>query len=427
MARLWGLIAAMFFCIAVPAQTQDKVVLDKEYFYKLYDEYCGGRDGGEIVGFVRQCFDGLDVAEKEKITGDILADVAASSDVDDDSFLESARRALFILPQEQRQFRFALLNAVAEVYLLKNNREMLQATVNQMRSLVSDRDAESMETLHDLQMSADSIRPLSATLNGWWISNICSEEDGRPLLVLNVMDFGQSKQVRIAEVSSLSSGTLDVENSLLRVSDCVEYDVPQSGFSFTFHNRSIQKGNAAVSKALLGQAQSTNAQFRAVAQDRRATLGQTVVSTIAGAAIAAGLTAVAQEAATSRASDETISIKGYKVDESTLNARLSYQYMDVDSRTMIPLKSDLEDAKFHLYKWNPDDDIVFAMPDCSPFSPYIQTLLPEMELYKVKKQTSFWRGKYLGIGVGATIAGLACAIYGADMLSGVEGVGDNTR
>ena len=136
------------------AQTESKCQECVQQFYSLYEDYVKQNDiknAEEITNSVRHLFETLNDREKEEIIDALIEDTTNSFDENDNSkFLFAAQRALYIIPIEEPA-RFDILLGMAEIYEGQGNKELLQATINQMKNTTIGYDPENFLIMQQLQ------------------------------------------------------------------------------------------------------------------------------------------------------------------------------------------------------------------------------------------------------------------------------------
>ena len=425
MKKALVLLACFFTCSLLLAQNDAIYVNKAKQFYSLYEEFLKNpssndiQNAEEISNTIRNQFKGLRGKEREGVIDVIISDVVnAFEEQDNLSFLNVAERALFILPQDEPA-RFDILSVMADVYAAQNNKEMLQATIQQMRNAPNAQDSENDSVIQELQNKANRITAFPKVLNGYWIADrymTAKDKKGRPWLIIDIYSDNNGKWATISELSGVSSSAFEQEYSKLRRSNSFDFDVRGGSFIFSFYNNTTRRGNAELANSFYDNAQDARASFHALASDNRATLGQAVTAELIGGLFSAINEGLARNAATSRMSEDVIYITGSKLRDDAFKCNLRYQYQASNSATMRTSTQDFINQDFTLYRWNKEDNLVFGLTDCRPISPYLIKLTPDMELYQIKRRTSFWNFKYGGISLLGMAAGAAGIYHGITTL-----------
>lgn len=364
---------------------------------------------------LRSSYDLLQKTKQEEVKKALLDElISVFEGQDNNSFLKIAQRALDILPQDDSS-RFDILNIMADIYAQQGNRELLVATINQMKNAAGSSSVENSAVLAELQQKTNALNRFPADLDGVWVSDVWmndKDQMGRPFLVLSINSTSNGKTAKISNLSAITSQALTRFGGLtIRSDKGFEFSVPSARFKFSFFSDWNHYGSASMANSLLDEAQETRANFHALALDRRATLGQTATAEFAGNLLAVGLEALASAASASSYSEENIFLSGLKADNNTLDVRLLHQGIKVGTYGYGSSKT-IYDESFRLWRWN-RADIVFGNPrDCQPISPFVSKLTEDMDLYAIKQETSFSKPKYflptlLGMGLG-----LVCIFHG---------------
>lgn len=398
----------------------------KELLYSLYDDFVKNGHSEDIMNAqaiantVRQQFEEFPQGIRSEVVDLIRLDVISAFEEENNSaFLSCAERALFLLPQEE-PLRFDILSSMVDVYIAQDNKELAQATINQMRCESVANTRENLAIVKELQASCDKLMAFPSGLNGYWIADrymTANEKKGRPWVILDIYSDNNGKWATISELSGISSYALEKKYSPLRKSDKFSFDVRRGTFSFSFYTNKTHQGDEAMAHSMINSAQDSKARFHALAGDNRATVGQAASAEIVGGLTSAMFEAMALHAANSKMSEDVVFITGYRKNNDALNCNLTYQYQATNSRNMQTTTQEYINQDFTLYRWNPDDNLIFGLRDCRPISPYVTTLTQEMELYRIKKQTSFWQFKYGGVAILGMAAGAACTFYGIKTLT----------
>lgn len=417
-------------CLGLLAQNENAYVQQKNQLYALYEDYLKyGKDGKTenvetIATSIRHQFNGLDEHFRSAIVDEILIDVVNAYETENhQEFLTTAERALFILNQDDPA-RFDILATMAEVYAANKNKELLQATINQMNQIPAALDKDNVELIRELQSKADNLLSFPNLLDGYWVSNQYSSDpkkNHQPWLILDIYSNHEGKWAEISELSGLSTETLEQKFSTLRRTKSFSFDTRKGSFMFSFYKNKYQQGDAEGARSLLNMAQQTRATAAAASKDPRATLGESVSANIVGGLFSMGYDLLADAVAVSRMSEDVIFITGFRRKDDVLDCHMDYQLQASNSAVMRTVSSTIVNKDFTLLRWNKEDNIVFALPDCRPISPYTVKLTRDMDLYKIRKETSFWQFKNGGVAVLGLVGGAACTYYG------VKTILDNER
>lgn len=404
-----SLACACFSCFCY-GQTGIKQALENKYQALKSALYNGNQEEMVVATQdLRTYYDTLDKKTKAAIKQQLLDElIDVFENQDNDSFLRLAEKDLTILPQDDAS-RFDILTIVADIYVQRGSRELLQATINQMRQSAGSQSYDNLLLINDLQKKANELDAFPRDLDGCWISDICLIDEemlGRPFLVLGINSTDSKKSAYILKLSGISSEALKRNSGYpLRYDNGFEFSVPSKRFKFSFFSEWNQYGNASVANSLLDSAQETRADFHAIALDRRATIGQTASAEFAGALLATGLEALAGAAAASSYSEENITIGGIMADNNTLDVVLRHNGTKIGTYGYGSTKT-LYDEHFRMWRWKKEDNIVFGnAKDCHPLSPYVSQLTTGSELYRIQQDTRFIKAKYsiptiIGMGLG---------------------------
>ena len=408
------------------AQANTSYVDKANGLYALYDEflkYPSSKDvlyAEEIANTIRHQVEGLKGREREGVFDVIVSDlINVFEEQDNNKFLIAAERALFIIPPEE-PIRFDILDSMADIYAELNNRELLQATINQMKTVPGANSAENEKRIIELQSKANNLQRFPQLLNGYWIADrymTAKANKGRPWLILDIYSNNNGKWAAISELSGITSNALEMEFSPLRLSNSFSFDVRGGTFLFSFNLHSTHQGNSELAHSYLDLSQDTQARFHALALDDRASFGESLAAGFIGGLMSGIYEGSAKRVATSTMSEDNVLISGAKVNDNAFKCKLQYQYQASNSATMVNTTQDYINQEFVLYRWNKNDNLVFGLPDCRPISPYLIKLTPDMELYQIKKKTSFWNFKYGGITLFEMAACVACSYYGISILT----------
>lgn len=420
MKRVLSTLMGFMMCLSVLAQSQ-RVSLLKEEFYSLYQDYLkvgdskDPRSAEDVLSSIRSRFGSLSGRERDDVIDAIIDDTVSSYDPENnDLFLSAAERALVILPQDEPS-RFNILLTMGEVYATRRNKEMLLSTINQMKQMPISSQRDNIAAIEDLQEKADSISSFPQVLNGYWVSShymTDSDMRGRPWIILDIFSDKQGKWAQISELSGMAGGDLDKDYSRLRKSDEFDFDVRKGSFKFAFHSSSAKRGNAGISNSLYDSAQETKAIVDAYDSGGRASSGEVFATTFTGTLLSKTFETLARNAAVSRMTDDVIYIIGTRSNDDVLTVHLDFEQQRMDSRTMKVRTDTFEDVSFEFWRWKKEYGIVFGQSNCKPINPYVTKLSKGMELYDIKRQTSFWNLKYGGVSLLGFGLGAASTYYG---------------
>lgn len=408
--------------ISVSAQNDQP---DKQYFdqtvelYTLYQQFLQAVDSQDIdssdriVESIRSYFSGLTQREQEGVINNVLLDVISAAEMEEkEEFLFRSKRALVIIPQDDPS-RFDILSSMADVYIGRGDQNSLNTTLESMRQMECSGQSDNARILDSLQCKANAMSNFTKDLDGHWITNlhfIEGKEEGRPFLVIDISENNGAKQALITNIGKIVP-SLSKPNSPVRWSDSFKYNAADESFSILFQNNAVKRGNATMAKSLYDSAQSTRAQFNALSKDERATVGQSAAISAVGGIMGGLYEALGKRLSTSYMFDEEIYISGNRITEDILNVNVKRTIQKVENYNMSHMVKKYDDDCM-LWRWKSEYNVVFGMPNCDPVSPYVTSLTKDMELYRIKESTSFWRFKYGGISLMAIGVGAAIMYYG---------------
>lgn len=336
---------------------------------------------------------------------------------DYDSFIIKAERSLYLL-SENDESRFDILTTMADIFSSRKNKEMLEYVVSRMEELP---DANSEEKSKQIQYYSDKcgqLLPFDSGLYGYWVSNISLKKTSQPYLIIKIDEIDDEPVASIMPISAINSGSLQDKSSLIRYSNIYNRDYRRRVFKFDFYNNTVKKGNMLVSGTLSDWSRTTRASVSSLLSTGKPSLGQTLATSFLGELTAGFLDLFAEEAAMSKVVDEVIYLSGYTISENKLSTNFLYQQQLVKIGETEPYTTALVDKNQELWRWRPEYDVVFADEDANPVSPYVTKLNKTMELYKIKKKTSFWSYKYGGVTLGSIYLGIGIAAAGILFIAG---------
>lgn len=408
--------------ISVSAQNDQP---DKQFFdqtvelYTLYQQFLQAVDSQDIdssdkiVESIHSYFSGLTQREQEGVINNVILDVISAAEMEEkEEFLFRSKRALVIIPQDDPS-RFDILSSMADVYIGRGDQNSLNTTLESMRQMECSGQSDNARILDSLQCKANAMSNFTKDLDGHWITNlhfIEGEEEGRPFLVIDISENNGAKQALITNIGKIVP-SLSKPYSPVRWSDSFNYNAAEESFSILFQNNSYKRGNATMAKSMYDSAQSTRAQFNALAKDKRATVGQSAAASAVGGLMSGLYEALGNRLATSYMFDEDINISGKRINADILNVNVKRTIKQVNTYYMSPMVKNYDDDCL-LWRWKSEYNVVFGMPNCDPISPYISSLNKDMELYRIKESTSFWRFKYGGLTLISIGVGAALMYYG---------------
>lgn len=422
------LLSCIMLGCFLSAQTKMDIIVQE--FYHLYNDYLNAgmkKDytlTEKIIMERNIKFEQLNKNEQDALINQLMDDLSSIKG----DFIEKANRALFILPLDEPS-RFDVLMVLGDMYIKQNNLEMFLSIINQLKHHPSASIPEYSDEIDELSKRGKELEPFPKSLNGFWLADRYMTADklvARPWLVLDIMSDSGGKWAIISELSGLSSNTLNGEYSKLRKSDSFDFDVRDGSFLFSFNSTFSTQGNAETAQAMYDVARDTRASFYSLGQDTRGAksvgevFARSFTSSLVGGIMAGVYEGIGTNAATSRTTDDVIYITGTRINKDLIEAHIVYQQQQINSRSMAKENHILADQGFNLHRWKKEDGIVFGSPNCDPISPYVFELTKDMELYKIKKQTSFWRFKYGGIMFLGVAVGIAGIVYGVTTIPQVK-------
>jgi len=414
-------LGSLWTCLA-HAQVDSLAYYRVQELYSMYDDYLkssssGETDRGDSLRFIcRSYVTNLDAVEGESVIETIVDDVVDSFDTkNNEDFLVDASRAVFILPDDN-PFRFTILNLMADVYAYHENKALLLQTIEEMKESPEAELSENATIITALQEKADAMESFKDHLNGYWVADrscLFGQREGYPIFVLNVFDDQEGKTALMTDYISTPDYA---DDPILRYCNLFQYDEPRRAFLSRFSDREIRFGNAQLAGSMIDSAQDAEAHFRALANDKRATLGQAVTSQFVGTALSLGFQLLANSVATSRLNDDVIYVTGSYSSENILKAHLDYQQLSSNTGNMLVRSNVLFNNDMELLRWKEEYGVVYGKPDCSPVSPFVDKLSPDMELYRIKERISVRRPEYWMPMIAGALAGIGLSAWGIKML-----------
>ena len=368
---------------------QDKMDLYYQRIPKLYGSQKSGR---------RDKVDKLAIADLDRIF---------HQEADEDVVLEYIERLLFILPNDH-PLRFNLIQMIGDIYHDMDNQVAFLNAVERMKRCPDAGKEENRQVIENYTSQALSMTSLEQTLGGYWISDMAGELNyykqdvcGGPFLVLNFGEPYFNRTSGTEVISPMSSFLRTTKVESIRRPDSFILDPPGNTFAFEFYGSTVKQGNYRVAEQVLSTDQDLQAILTA---NRKEVLNNPHISfadqmkfTAATAAIGVGIhimaVLIANSASTSTVNVDQVLLQGTKYNHDELNTQLNWTSQKMESGSnYVALQENSEQLR--LWRWKPEDNIVFGDPKCNPISPYVTELTEDMELYRIKKDTRFWQVKY---------------------------------
>lgn len=422
MKRLLGVVWGILWASLAYAQVDSLAYYRVQELYSIYDDFLKSSPSREtdridsLRLICRSYVTNLDVVTGKTVIETIIDDVVASFDTkSNEDFLVDASRAVLILPDDN-PYRFTILNLMADVYAYHENKALLLQTIEEMKKSPEAEFSENAAIITALQEKADALESFEDVLNGYWVADrscLFGQREGYPIFVLNIFDDQEGKTALMTDYIS----TPDYEDDpISRYCNLFQYDELQRTFLSRFSDRRIRFGNAQLASSMIDSAQDAEAHFRALANDKRATLGQAMTSQLVGTALSLGFQVLANSVAVSSLHDDVIYVTGSYYSENILKVHLDYQQLSSNTGNMLVKSNVLFNNDMELLRWKEEYGIVYGKPDCSPVSPFVDKLSPDMELYRIKDRISVRRPEYWAPMVAGALAGIGLSVWGIKML-----------
>ena len=283
---------------------------------------------------------------------------------------------------------------------------------------------------------------LEQTLGGFWISdkggmlNYYKQDFcGGPFLVLNFGEPYFNRSISTEVLSPMSTFLRKNRMESIRLPDSFILDPPSNTFAFEFYGSTVKQGNYRVAEQVL----STDQELQAIlTANRKEVLANPHISfadqmkfTATTAAIGIGIhiaaLLIANAASNSTVNVDQAILQGTKYNHDELDLKLNWTSQKMNSGSdYVALQENSEELR--MWRWKPEDKIVFGDYNCDPVSPYVSELTKDMELYQIKKATRFWQARY-AIPVFAGCAGTIGVFAGGFALMNylTDGVSDEVR
>lgn len=426
-AKITFSVALLLSCTLLNAQKSNADIA-LELLHLRYSEFyaiwngTSNADFEVAIGNIRSAYDNLDPALKEEVKDSLLSHLIKTFETkSNDEFLKEANEVLAILPAHDDS-EMDIYSIIADIYAKRGNREMLGHYIGMMESEPLSMREEYADVIKGYEEIYATLKPFTEILSGWWVSDyrpyfLRAKQAGNwPTLIINNGSYYGNPACMLDRKSHLlykeEYRNYYCDQPHLSGYYPLNYNLSDRTFEIVMLAGQYRQGNQMMANQYLSSAQQTKAEFSALARDRRATLGQTAAASAIGALSAAGYEAMAMNAATSTASEEVLSIVGTPINDNTLSAHILYQQQSMKSYYYAPTSFVIFNTDTKFYRWREEYGIVFGDQKCRPISPFVNTLTPDMELYKIKKETNLWNSGYwkrslLHLGITAAIGGFA--------------------
>lgn len=423
--KRWILIFAWLLS-GLPALAQNDEASSKvQELYALYEGYRQVTDStsaANLLGMLRSRYEEIDASLKEDVDAVLLDDVITSFDEkDNNSFIEDAERVLCILPADHEAC-IDVLSIMGDIYAERQNKKRLESVIDRMMVLPVEQQEFRDSLVNVFQEKALLIRPLQESLTGYWFSDRIEggkKSLGTPWVLMEVTGGDADLQARIFPKSGFGK---IADNSWIKRSQRFQFDEDRGVFLFEFYGKEYKQGSKVMANALLGVAKTTKDAFSAVASSPGASLGQAVSSEFLGSALSLGLQFAAIDAATSKMKEDVVYLSG-SLQGNTIPTRFSHQRQRATSTSGGAENVILSEIDFKMYRWTPESQVVFSNKRFRPISPYVKKVTKDMELYRVKKENSFFKAKYLGVMMAGFALTAGLIAYGNNFWRGGHLVG----
>lgn len=419
-------VTAYFFFTLIGCQifaqqvTSEQTIVLK--MYESYESYATAigkydyRTAQTVYNHIREQYDNLDSRDKNRVRSIIIDDLISSfQNKNNTESVYDAERALIILPKDD-ETQFNVLIQLSEIYLHLYNKGMLSNTLSRIRNIPRKLSQEELDIVNSFSIMADSMDDVQEVIPGIWVSANHSKKSGNvgePLLALDISKKNNQYTANIFDFSSFKKKVLNNKEGQLKVSCDFSCNPSIGFFSFSFMNRSVNHGNRFISNVSINAAEDSHARFDAYANREEWTAGQSAATLVAGEVSSTVLQLIGLLSATSKMKEDNLVLSGSIAGKNRFSSLLLYQKQKTNSYSSTA-KERIEEWSFDLLRWSYNDHVYFSNAKCQPLSPWTYSLRPDMELYHLKRKTSFWNAKFFL----PMLAGIASSIgiaYGIAM------------